>query len=118
MPKLSLRFRGRDLIPIRAYARAQGNIPLARAIRDLVSVGLQASVGTEARLLREVAKHQQQDRETLTILLNLSIQLTTIARLFANRRDAALLKQALQVAQQAIAEVSARPEAAASVKLK
>jgi hypothetical protein len=119
MTTVRVRLRGRDLIPLRAYARANGNIGLSTAMKELMWAGFrQEADTTDIRLLREVMKHQQQDRETLRLLLNLSMQLATIARVFGQQQNAKLLQVALQSAQQAIHDVAARPEAAASVKLK
>ena len=121
MPCLPVRFSDQDLVPIRAYARAS-HLPVSSAVRTLVQLGLRASSPrqSEAYLLRDRVKQQGEELEKLVTriddLINLSVQLLTITRLFAQASDKVLLDQALQSAKQAITDLNTRrttPAAAA-----
>jgi hypothetical protein len=111
MTILPIRFSESDLRPVRAYARLSG-MPVSSAVKDLTRRGLAATGGkddAEMRHLRELVSSVARESQRIDDLIRLSVQLLTIARVFAQASDRKLLETALQSSRQTIAELNLRP---------
>jgi hypothetical protein len=106
-----VRFRDAEETPIRAYARANGNLPLTRAIAELARKGLALSHRDFETLINDLLEQQRRTNRRLDEVFAQNTQLLAIARAFAIKQNPALYQHAIEAATMAL-----RPSSAVSTE--